>query len=207
MTAYLIDHDDSFTQNIRAWLSSYFKVELIHHTQLQDENFFSEILQFSDRKKLNAKNKFFVLSPGPKSPQDYPHSLSFLEKLKTENPTIPVLGICLGMQLMSLIEDGRVLPYTPPLHGKISALQMSDFELRGAEQLHDSKVARYHSLYCQVSQDFKVIAICDEKPMIITHKKYPWLGLQFHPESFLTENSDIHLAFLKNWLETHATSH
>ena len=202
MHAYLIDHDDSFTQNIRAWLSPYFTVELIHHEQLKDEAFISEILQSFDRKDIQFRNKFFVLSPGPKSPQDYPHSLSFLKKLKNQNATIPILGICLGMQLMTIVEGSEVLTYAPPLHGKTSALEVLDFNVEDSKKLHCLQVARYHSLYCQVGDNFKIIASSDKKPMIIAHRTYPWLGLQFHPESFLTEKSDIHLAFLKNWLNT-----
>lgn len=179
MTALLIDHDDSFTYNVKAWLSARFAVDVIHHL---------------DFKKLSDPINYdlIVFSPGPKSPNDYPHSLQKL--LSTANDQ-HVLGICLGLQMMTLAENGLVLTYSPPLHGKTSTLQSENPTLNG------KKVARYHSMVCQLPESkFKIMASADSYPMWVVHKTKRWMGFQFHPESFLTENPEFYLNSVIDWI-------
>jgi anthranilate/para-aminobenzoate synthase component II len=70
--------------------------------------------------------------------------------------------------------------------------------------LNESFVARYHSLACSnfSNDDFETLAISadDQIPMWLKHKQKKWMGVQFHPESFLTSNPKIHLKFLQDWL-------
>lgn len=176
--AVLIDHQDSFTWNIFAWLSSRCEVSIINHTEI-----------------LNIKINDFdliVISPGPKSPSDYPLTQKFIKSLDKGKA---VLGICLGMQFMIASENGVILPYSPPLHGKTSHLQSS------VKQLNSLKIARYHSLECKIDETkFELIAMSDQIPMIIKHKQKKWLGFQFHPESFLTENAEVILNYLNEAL-------
>jgi anthranilate/para-aminobenzoate synthase component II len=179
LTALLIDHDDSFTYNVKAWLSARFLVDVAHHL---------------DIKKISASKNYhlIVFSPGPKSPTDYPHSL---QKLLNTNPDQHVLGICLGLQMMTIVENGEVTTYTPPLHGKTSAL------LSSAPALNGKKVARYHSMICQIPEKkFKVVASADGHAMWVQHKTKRWMGFQFHPESFLTEDPDLYLKALTDWV-------
>lgn len=165
--AVLVDHHDSFTYNIKAWLMPCFSVEVI------------------DADNINLLNAdlydLIILSPGPKSPRDYPASKNFLKTLPAHKP---VLGICLGMQMMNEIEGGTVEPYYPPLHGKTSPLNSND------NSFNNIDVARYHSLKCNVADQFEVLATSDGLAMIIRHKSKNWLAMQFHPESFLTEKSE-----------------
>jgi anthranilate/para-aminobenzoate synthase component II len=113
----------------------------------------------------------------------------------TTRPDQHLLGICLGMQMMTLAEKGSVATYAPPLHGKTSFLQSENPQIDGR------KVARYHSMICQAPESkFELIATADGHPMWIQHKTKLWLGLQFHPESFLTENSDFYLNALADWI-------
>ena len=188
MTALLIDHDDSFTYNLRNWLSPLFEnVTVINHRDLSKVK--SQILQ----KKFNL----VVLSPGPKSPEDYPEVQNFLKEIPN---TQAVLGICLGLQSMVLSLGGKIASYSPPLHGKQSYLKIESESCREFENL---KVARYHSLFCQFEfADFELLASAkdDNKPMWLAAKNKKWLGLQFHPESFLTENADLYLSYLQKWM-------
>ncbi len=179
-TALLIDHDDSFTHNVRMWLSARFDVEIIHHSKIFEINF--------NEKKYNL----IVFSPGPRSAQDYPHCLKFLSQISDSQH---VLGICLGMQMMSIVAGGSVETYSAPLHGKTSALESTSSEINGLN------VARYHSMYCILPADnFFVIATSDQKSMWVKHVSKKWMGFQFHPESFMTEKPDLYLDAVCQWI-------
>lgn len=88
---------------------------------------------------------------------------------------------------MNEIENGQVQAYYPPVHGKTSALTS---ENANYDQL---QVARYHSLKCIMADNFDVLATSENLPMIVRHKNKKWLGVQFHPESFLTEKPETFL--------------
>ncbi len=179
-TALLIDHDDSFTHNVRMWMSACFEVEIIHHSKIFEIDF--------NEKKYNL----VIFSPGPRSAQDYPHCIQFLSQIsKTQH----ILGICLGMQMMSLASGGSVKTYSPPLHGKTSALESTDLKI------NDLHVARYHSMYCTLPADtFFILATSDQQPMWVRHVSKKWMGFQFHPESFMTEKSDLYLKAVCQWI-------
>jgi anthranilate synthase/aminodeoxychorismate synthase-like glutamine amidotransferase len=185
MKALLIDHDDSFTYNLQDWLRPICnEIKIVNHRDLQ--------------KHMQAH--LVVLSPGPKSPQDYPHVAEFVESLSTRTA---VYGVCLGLQILAEACGAKVLPYTPPLHGKKSKLIVGASEYK---ILNDSFVARYHSLACREfnNDTFETLAISaeDQIPMWLKHKQKKWMGVQFHPESFLTSMPETHLMFLKEWLTT-----
>ncbi len=181
LKALLIDHDDSFTYNVKSWLSARFAVDVIHHLDFK---------KFSEQKNYDL----IVFSPGPKSPHDYPHSL---QKLLTTTDDQHVLGICLGLQMMTLAENGQVITYSPPLHGKTSKLRSERASVNGKE------VARYHSMVCQIpDSNFEIIATADGYPMWVQHKTKRWIGFQFHPESFLTQDPDLYLNALTEWVRT-----
>lgn len=180
LTALLIDHDDSFTYNVKTWLSARFEVDVIHHLDLK----------ISESKKYDL----IVFSPGPKSPTDYPHSLEKLLHIPFDQH---VLGICLGLQMMTIAENGKVKTYSPPLHGKTSVLKSSVNAING------KKIARYHSMICEIPEtEFKTIATADNYPMWVEHQTKRWMGFQFHPESFLTEDSELYLNALIDWVST-----
>ncbi len=174
--ALLIDHDDSFIENIKFWLQPEFKVFVINHAEIAS---------------LDMKNyDLIVFSPGPKAPQDYPHSLKLLTQLEQ-----PVLGICLGFQMMSVVSGGEVETYSPPQHGKTSLL-------KAAGAFDRLAVGRYHSLRCEPSDDFEVLATSrdDDCVMWAQHQTKKYLGFQFHPESFLTESSELYKKYILDWM-------
>lgn len=173
-TVLLIDHDDSFTLNVRAWLSEKFDVTVLHHKNIYNLD-------------LAKKYSLIVLSPGPRSAKDYPHSLKFLRDLPADQC---VLGVCLGLQLMAIASGCNVHTYSPPLHGKTSKL-ISDIK-----SMNGLIVGRYHSMACELSSDFKILAKSENLTMIAKHTNKKWLGYQFHPESFLTENSNVFLNYI-----------
>ncbi|MBC7458374.1 MAG: gamma-glutamyl-gamma-aminobutyrate hydrolase family protein [Bdellovibrionaceae bacterium] len=175
-SALIIDHDDSFIWNIKFWLEPEFKVTMIHHAHTSSLNL--------------GHYDLIVLSPGPKSPQDYPLSLKLLSTLQQ-----PVLGICLGFQMMTMVSRGSVEAYSPPKHGKTSLL-------KSQAPFDQLAVGRYHSLHCKPGEDFKVLAtsLDDNCIMWSEHKTKKQIGFQFHPESFLTESADLYKKYILEWM-------
>lgn len=189
----LIDHHDSFIHNIVAWLSTHLKVDVLNVDQVEKMNAveFHELLE-------TEKYLGLILSPGPKAPLDYAKSLE-LEK----NFQGPIFGICLGFQMMMVNEGYTLSPYAPPLHGKKSQIltQHSFFE----NFTKPLEVARYHSLgFQQISPSELIIAHDDlsHLPMVFYQPKRKRLGFQFHPESFLTKESDKFAQLVAKWFKT-----
>ncbi len=189
MKALLLDHDDSFTQNLRHWLKPLFQeIVVINHLQLLESQNFNF---------LSKQFDVLVLSPGPKSPEDYPHSL---EMLRSIDKNLAVFGVCLGLQMMALSCGLKVSTYTPPRHGKTSKLLAFDSSV---QEFNGLSVARYHSIKVDAASDqFQLLATSadDHQPMWFKHRSKKWMAVQFHPESFLTEAPDLHLGYLKKWL-------
>ncbi len=189
MKALLIDHDDSFTFNLREWLRALTtEIVIINHREISNQTF--------------EDFNFVVLSAGPKNPHDYPHILNWLRHRYFAKP---IFGVCLGMQLFTVAAGGNVEKYSPPLHGKKSKLHI---QFNPSDQLHhlsNIEVARYHSLKCINTAEFNTLAFSEEidgqqTPMWIEHKTYCWMGLQFHPESFMTENKFGIQQVIQQWI-------
>ncbi|MBU1002915.1 MAG: aminodeoxychorismate/anthranilate synthase component II [Proteobacteria bacterium] len=163
MNAILIDNHDSFSRNLEHLLAA----RLGHGPQL---------VSYDDLPNLSPHGRdLIVISPGPGWPGDYPGYGPWIES------GVPVLGICLGMQIINEHFGGRTDRLQGCVHGKTE-----DIVFLG----HTRTVARYHSLYCsKLGPDLELTAgNAQGVPMAFRHRTLPVMGFQFHPESFLTDN-------------------
>ena len=95
---------------------------------------------------------------------------------------------------MAFQAKNEVSSYSPPYHGKTSQINLV-FKNNTQKEI---RIARYHSLKCNINHSFEVLAQVENHiPMIIKHKSKNWLGLQFHPESFLTDSPDDIISYIK----------
>ena len=177
----MIDNYDSFTYNIVQYLGELGADVEVHRN---DEISIAEI------KRLNPKQ--IVISPGPCTPNEAGISLDVVREF---SGTIPLLGICLGYQSIGQAFGGQVVRAAKVMHGKTSAIHHNQ---QGVfENLPNPFTAtRYHSLI--VAQEgmpecLEVTAWTElddgarDEVMAVRHKALPVEGVQFHPESILTE--------------------
>lgn len=186
MKILVIDNYDSFTYNLVQILGR-FKNEIVIKR--------NDGITKKDIEDINPDK--ILISPGPGKPEDANMSVTVIEKFGHK---IPVLGVCLGHQIIGMVFGGQIVKSPALMHGKTS------------EILHDGKTifnnlpqkfvaTRYHSLIVDRSSLPSVLEISAETEdgiiMGIRHKNLPVEGVQFHPESILT-NEGINL--IKNWL-------
>lgn len=174
----MIDNYDSFTYNVYQYIGSlYPQIQVVRN----DEITIDEIRNLQNLEAL-------VISPGP----GYPDSAGISKDvIKTFGKDIPILGICLGHQAIGEVYGGKVVPAKELMHGKMSEITINN----------KNPLFRYHSLIIDdetFPEDLKVIGR-DEKGQImaVCHKEYPVYGIQFHPESILTE---MGMKILENFL-------
>ena len=132
--------------------------------------------------------KAIIISPGPCGPRQAGKTLEIIERF---HKTIPILGVCLGHQAIIEFFGGNVVLADAPVHGRVSTVH-----LNGTGQLFEAmpqefSAGRYHSLIGQsetMPDDLLVTAETDDGTiMAIEHNQLPIFGVQFHPESILTE--------------------
>lgn len=137
-----------------------------------------------------------VISPGPKSPKSSGISSKVIEKFFQ---TVPILGVCLGHQCIGEVFGSNTIKAPLVVHGKVSQIEHSG---SGIFSKVDSpiSVARYHSLIIdKLPRDFTLSAWTEDNLIMgIEHKDYPLFGVQFHPESFMTDEGDL---IMRNFLE------
>jgi anthranilate synthase component 2 len=177
MTAKLlvIDNYDSFTFNL---------VQMFRSYDLDISVFRADALSVEDA--LQARPDYVLVSPGPKSPSAAGISTELIRRCQG---AIPVLGVCLGMQCMNEAFGGSTVHAPVPMHGKTSTVHHDGTGLfEGVPQ--PFTVARYHSLtIAGTSESLRVNArSADGVPMSVQHVRDPLFGVQFHPESFLTQH-------------------
>jgi len=186
MKILVIDNYDSFTFNLVQQLGK-FRCKVI--VRRNDALSLTEIIKIKPDKIL--------ISPGPKKPENSNISLEIIKEL---GPKIPILGVCLGHQAIALVFGGIVIKAEKPVHGKTSKI-LHDNKKLFKDIPQNIEVMRYHSLIVgkeSLPNEIVITAYtADGIIMGIRHKSYPIQGIQFHPESVLTEFGDN---IISNWL-------
>lgn len=173
----IIDNYDSFTHNLYQQIQSLGKETKI---------FTNDKITLKEIEKLNPEK--IIISPGPKRPEDSGISIKVIKKFYKSKP---ILGVCLGHEAIGQIFGSQIIHAKNILHGKTSNIyHLEDGIFKGIN--NPFKAARYHSLVIdQVPKNFKLTAWTKENTiMAIKHNNYPLYGIQFHPESFLTEQGN-----------------
>ena len=138
-----------------------------------------------------------VLSPGPCTPNE---AGICLDLVRAAAPSTPMLGVCLGHQAMGQVFGGKVIRAPLPMHGKLSTVTHSGRGLfRGVNG--PFQATRYHSLVVERStapDEIEVTAEADGLIMAMSHRRFNVHGVQFHPESILSEHGSL---ILRNFLD------
>lgn len=172
----LIDNYDSFAYNV----SRYIKQLGYNCSVVRNDK-----ITISDIIVLDPHH--IVISPGPCTPNEAGISLDLVKHL---HKRYPILGICLGHQVIGQVFGGTIERAKIPMHGRASIITHKNSRIfRNIK--NPLKVGRYHSLIVnteKLSNEIGVTAVTDEQEvMAIEHKDLPLYGVQFHPESLLTE--------------------
>ena len=182
----LIDNYDSFTFNLYHYLSSLkVKVDVIRNDQITS----NEIL----KRKYNK----IVISPGPGNPDQSGNCLKIVKSLYKK---IPILGVCLGHQIIGQVFGSKIVQAKKLMHGKTSKIISKKLGI--LKNLPKSfEATRYHSLIIDKKTLSKHLEITAESKdglvMGVQHKKYDVHGVQFHPESIKTK---LGIKILKNFI-------
>lgn len=179
----LIDNYDSFVHN----LARYF--ERLGQATLVVRN---DALTVADIRAMAPRA--IVLSPGPCAPDQAGCSLEVIRQLGSQ---VPTLGICLGHQAIGQAYGGRIVRAAEPVHGRTSAIEHQGRSVF-AGLPSPLVAARYHSLIVEresLPAELEITAWTgDGTIMGLAHRSHPVVGLQFHPESILTESGYVLLA-------------
>ena len=182
----LIDNYDSFTYNLVHFLGDIGAETVVHRND-----------KISVGQVISAKPSAIVISPGPATPNEAGICLELIEKA---SPTIPIFGVCLGLQSMGQVFGGKVVRAPHLMHGKVSAIHHTGKGVfRGLPQ--DFTATRYHSLVVAretIPAELEITAEADGLVMGLQHRSRNVHGVQFHPESIASEHGH---AILKNFLE------
>ena len=185
----LIDHQDSFTRNLEHLLAGFDEIHVV------------------DRKKVSHElvecSNMLVLSPGPGSPADYPETQAIYDKWRGK---LPILGICLGFQLILEREGARITRQSRVLHGVETDISVDPSSTTYNGMSDVLRVARYHSLQIDPSSlpalppSLRMTGHdpIGGVPMSFEDLERKLFGLQYHPESFLTLSGNQLIENIRN---------
>ena len=183
----MIDNYDSFTYNLVQYLG-----ELGEELKVvrNDEITIAEIEA--------QKPKMLVISPGPCTPNEAGESLNIIHHFAG---IIPILGVCLGHQAIGQVFGGNVIRAERLMHGKTSPVHHSGVGLHGKNK-NPFQATRYHSLIVEratLPDCLEITAWTEEGEIMgLRHKEFPIEGVQYHPESIMTEDGK---QLLKTFIE------
>lgn len=183
----VIDNHDSFVHNLARYVR-----ELGWETEVLRCDAVS-VDEVADRAPSHV-----VISPGPCTPNEAGISVPLVRRM---GATTPILGVCLGHQCIGQAFGGQIVRARRPMHGKASQIA-HDGEGLFTGLPDPLRATRYHSLVVEardLPEDLVVTAWSEEgEIMALRHREHPVVGLQFHPESVLTEHGH---ALLRGFLE------
>jgi anthranilate synthase/aminodeoxychorismate synthase-like glutamine amidotransferase len=180
----IVDNYDSFVYNIARYFEELGQQVVVRRNDAVDE--------------ADIKAKAIVISPGPCTPREAGESLDIVRKYSGR---LPILGVCLGHQCIGEVFGCKVTRAKRPMHGDSSEIV---HEGRGIFKGLPNRfnAGRYHSLIVETDPENAAIEITarsdDGEIMALKHRQHPTFGVQFHPESILTEHG---YALLRNFLE------
>ena len=181
----LIDNYDSFTYNLAQFLGQLGeKLEVRRNDQITIDQIAAK------------KPQRIVISPGPGEPQNAGICIDVIRQFTGK---IPILGVCLGHQAIGYAFGGHVVRAPALMHGKTSRIH-HDSKTIFRKLPQDFVATRYHSLIVQkkgLPRELEISAETDGLIMGLRHRKLPLEGVQFHPESVLTE---VGMQILRNFL-------
>ncbi|MGE6475323.1 anthranilate synthase component II [Psychrobacter sp. NPDC078631] len=204
MNVLIIDNYDSFTFNLYQYVG-----EILQTLDSDEEASVivkrNNEITLADVEAMNLDR--IIISPGPGSPDDPAYFGICAEVIETLGKTVPLLGVCLGMQGIAHVFGGDVVRASVPMHGKVSSIRHDNSGIyQGLPQ--ELEIMRYHSLVVKadtipscltitsvVANDscaelsFAESALTGDEIMGLAHKEHPIQGVQFHPESFATEGA------------------
>jgi anthranilate synthase/aminodeoxychorismate synthase-like glutamine amidotransferase len=183
----ILDNYDSFTYNL---------VQYFGELGVEMKIFRNDVITVDDVKKLAPEK--ICISPGPRTPNEAGISLELIRQL---GPSTPILGVCLGHQSIGQVYGGEVVRADRLMHGKTSPIYHNGSSVF-AGLPNPFEATRYHSLIVKretLPDCLEITAWTAENEIMgLRHKDYPVHGVQFHPESILTENGKQMLeTFLK----------
>ncbi len=174
MKLVMIDNYDSFTFNL---VQLFFEFDIDVRVFRHDRTSVAQIARM--------RPDWICISPGPKTPAQSGVSKAVVKELGS---SIPILGVCLGMQVINEVFHGRTVKAPVPVHGKCSLVR---HQSRGlfAGLPSPFRAARYHSLQVKIrSKQLVATAESDDAVVMgLRHRSLPIHGVQFHPESFMSE--------------------
>ncbi|MEM4189948.1 MAG: aminodeoxychorismate/anthranilate synthase component II [Candidatus Caldarchaeum sp.] len=193
MKVLIIDNYDSFVYNL---------IQMVGELGAEPVVYRNDKMDIDQAVKLKPDR--IIISPGPGTPEDVRYFGVCAQILKLLSPEIPTLGVCLGHQGIVHVFGGKVVSAKKLMHGK-TCLVEHDGEgiFKGVK--NPLTVMRYHSLAAEKSSippclKMTALSVEDGEIMAVRHVSYPIEGVQFHPESILTEQGRKMMEnFLHGW--------
>lgn len=185
----VIDNYDSFVENLARYCRELGKKTIVYRNDKITINKIKEL-----------KPSHIILSPGPCTPNEAGICIDIVKEFYK---TTPILGVCLGHQAIGQAFGGKIIKAKVPMHGKSSIIEHNK---NGVMESIESptKVARYHSLvvcYKSLPKELEVTSRTKENEiMAFQHKESPTFGVQFHPESVLTDSG---YEIIRNFIDIH----
>ncbi len=172
----MIDNYDSFVYNLKAYLQELGRDILVRR---------SDELTLDDIQAMQPQG--IILSPGPKRPWD---AQLCVDTVRRFGGKVPLLGVCLGHQVLGHCAGAVVEKGARPMHGKVTRVRHNGTGLF-AGLPREFNVTRYHSLVVRqdtLSEDYQVDCVAEDGAVMgLSHRTLPLFGVQFHPEAVLTE--------------------